>query len=245
MDTKGSGIFTLGLIICLCGSAQAQYSLNIVGYYNKPLSAGDNLVANQLNSTNNTLIGLFKSDIPDGTTFAQWDPVALEFRSPSVFHRQTGWSINYSLSLGEGGLLHAPITFTNTFVGEVWSGFEPERPFIPPLVTGEGVFQLSCVVPLGSARFEHVIGRDPQEGEWVTMMNPSAQVWSTTTFRGGGWDNGIPVLSVGESAFFKLGSASISASVIPEPSAGLLCAFGGFLLRALKGRRSCNRDTVT
>ena len=44
-------------------AAQNVYSLNVVGYYNIPVAAGQMVtIANQLNTTNNTLAAL----LPDG-----------------------------------------------------------------------------------------------------------------------------------------------------------------------------------
>lgn len=228
-----TSLLTLALAAGFCVSTTAQnvYSGNIVGYYNKPLFAGDNLIANQLSNSDDTLNTLFPAGIAEGSTFMKWNPVTLDFQPASVFSEQTGWSINYSLTYGEGGLFHTPMTFINTFVGGVWPWFEADdSPFSPPLVSGEGLFLLSCVVPLNSAAFDQVVGRSPMEGEWVTRLNASAQEWSTTTFRNEVWDNGEPLLGLGESAFFSLGPAGLTPSIIPE--AGTLGAMllGGFLL---------------
>lgn len=221
----------LGVDLCVSATAQNPYSGNIVGYYNKALYGGDNLIANQLSNTDNALNTLFPVGIAEGSTFTKWDPVTLKFLPASVFNEQTGWSINYSFTYGEGGLFHTPMTFTNTFVGGVWPWFNADdSPFSPPLVSGEGLFLLSCVVPLNSAAFDQVVGRNPMEGEWVTWLNASAQEWSTTTFCDGAWDNGEPLLGIGESAFFSLGPTGLTPSIIPEAGTLGTMVLGGFLL---------------
>ena len=50
--------------------AQNVYSLNVVGYYNIPLAANEKLmIANQLNTTNNTLAALIPSGPPNANFF--------------------------------------------------------------------------------------------------------------------------------------------------------------------------------
>lgn len=219
----------LGLAIWLGGSGgvQAQvYTQNIVGYINLHLYAGDNLIANQLLSGNDTLNNLFQYQIPDGSTFTKWDATQSQYLPVSTYHSATGWDINYGLTLGEGGLFHASTDFTNTFVGSVWPGFNINSTlpdFGQPAINDSGLFLLSCLVPLG-ANFYEVVGRDPSNGESVTTLNPVSQVYSTTTFLDGMWNNGAPVLAVGQSAFFNLVDNNIAP--VPEPSTMAIVGLG-------------------
>ncbi len=225
----GLGLAASLLFVC---ASLAQISGNIVGYYTKVIYAGDNLIANQLSFSNNLLSEILR-DVPEGSTFTKWDPVNLEFLPRSVYTASGGWSMDYSLTYGEGGLLYTPVTFTNLFVGDVWPGFEPGEPFVPPLIASNGYFLLSCVVPIPDATFSQVVGREPQEAEYVARFNPVTQTYFTTRFRNGAWDNGPPLLQVGEAAFFNLGPV-----VVPEPM-GL--SVGGiglvFLCRLARGSR--------
>jgi hypothetical protein len=105
-------------------SAVAQsnvYSLNVVGYYNIPLTANQKvLLGNQLDTTNNTLAGIIPSPPPlsqffkfnGGFTAYQFDDVDLV------------WTPNGTVSLapGEGGFFISPVNTTLTFVGEVKQG---------------------------------------------------------------------------------------------------------------------------
>ena len=226
-------ILALAAGLCLSASAQSPYSQNIVGYYNKLLPAGDKLIGNQLSISNNLLADIFGSGVPEGSTFAKWDAGAARYLPASVYQPATGWSIAYSLTYGEGGLFHTPVTFTNTFVGEVWPGFNPEgAPFAAPLVSSNGLFLLSCVIPLGNATFEQTVGREPWEGEWMRMLDASSQTWVTSTFRGGAWDHGAPMLGLGDAAFFSLGTA-----FVPEPATGGLLGLGLLLLTMARGKR--------
>jgi hypothetical protein len=188
---------------------------------------GDNLIANQLSATNNTLDLILSAGVPNGSTFARWDPVAHAFLPSSVFDAGSGqWSINYALNPvdGVGGLLHTPSIFTNTFVGEVYQGSDPAHQVDGALFgvwdgtpRGGGLLLLACQDPI-VADFLHVVGRPPVDGEWVRMLNEPSQTYSLTTFHSGsGWDNGVPTLGVGQSAFFQL---------VPEPGSAAFVGLG-------------------
>src|ERR1039457_1950490 len=61
------------------------YSVNIVGYINRFIFPGDNLIANQLGTTNDTLNNVLASGVLDGSTLTKWDPVANRFLPTSTF----------------------------------------------------------------------------------------------------------------------------------------------------------------
>jgi hypothetical protein len=219
-------------------NAPAQvYSNSIVGYINQVLQPGNNFIANQLSQSSNTLNVLFNNFVPEGTTFTKWNSGQLQFLPLSTYSSSTGWSINYDLNYGEGALLHAPTAFTNTFVGTVWPGWNQQFPINAPLVSSNGLFLLSCFVPIGPATFHDVVGRAPEDGDFVRIFNSLSQVETTTTFDGASWDHGVPLLAVGQSAFFGLQFFP----PVPEPSVNALLAAGIFSLVAarnsLRGKR--------
>jgi hypothetical protein len=200
------------------------------------LSPGNNLVANQLdNGTGDTLNQVILA--PEGATFTKWDASQNQYLPVSTYDTNSGWSINYTLNFGEGGLLNTPSAFTNSFTGTLWPGWNILGPFVPPAITNTGVFLLSCYIPLNSATFSDVVGRNPLEGESVTMLNPATQALTTTTYHSGFWDNGDPLLDAGQSAFFNLGPTLF---VVPEPTIGALAGVG---LLCLGTRRFLRRDT--
>jgi hypothetical protein len=235
--------------LLLAITATAQGSLNIVGYYNLSIRPGNNLIANQLSNSNNTLNAIFNPTTPVGSTFTRWDPVAQQFAPVSTYTGPgSGWTINYSFNFGEGGLLTSPISWTNTFVGEVTHAFDVDtgvlnwHPNYP-----NGLHLLSSPIPLTAPidiNFTNAVGRLPQNGEWVAILDPLTQLYTFTTFHtGSGWDNGDPVLSFGQSAWFDLGgglAANLSSiPMVPEPGAVTFAcaAISMLLIRRLKRLR--------
>lgn len=226
----------LGLICCIgfraSTSAQPVYSQNVVGYANLPYYAGYNLIASPFGEDDNSLNTLFRSGAPQGATFTEWDFVAQQYLPVSTYDINSGWSINYILSYGQGGLLNTPVNFTNAFAGTVWPEWNLQRPANTPLVTDTGSLLLSDYVPFADETFFEVVGRDPQNGESVTMLDALTQTSITTTFADGVWDNGDPLLNVGQAAFFNL---------MPTPEPESVTLFGAavilMLLLRRKGRR--------
>ncbi len=236
----------LGLLLLLCGgmtlssfSQSNVYSMNIVGYINRTLFPGNNLIANQLdfssgNSINNVLLG-----VADGATFTKWDASANTFLPLSVFSLSSQtWSINYSLNLGEGALLHSPSFTTNTFVGSVANytnvlDLGPGGQAWSPNYA-DGLHLIACPSPIGgpiSTMFDKVTGRPAQAGESVSLLDEASQTYITATFDGAGWDND-PNLNVAHAAWFNLGPVNV-----PEPSSVALAGLAFSALLTVRRRR--------
>jgi hypothetical protein len=79
--------------------------------------------------------------------------------------------------------------------------------------------------------FPFLVGRAPQDGEWVRILDAATQSYQTTTFHAGtGWDNVDPALSVGQSAWVYL---------VPEPGVfGLYAVGAAALLWFRKGKQA-------
>lgn len=166
----------LALLIVCSGATSpfvVQTSGNVVGYYNRSIYPGDNLIANQLIATNNSIDSLLVQGVPDGSTFTKWDTVANEFMPYSVFDANSGsWSINYNFNPvdGQGGVLHSPSPFTNTFVGEVYQGHDAAHQVNGPLFgvwdgppRGGGLFLLADQDPHPGKLHQ---GRWPRSPGW-------------------------------------------------------------------------------
>ena len=230
-------ILRLALPVFLAATCAAHGQ--VVGYVNRAIVPGNNLVANQLiantnNTINNVLLG-----VADGATFTKWDPVANAFLPNSVFNLGTHtWSINYTLNLGEGGLVNSPSLTTNTFVGGVANytnivNLGPGGGIWAPNYA-DGLYLISCPVPIAgpiSTMFANVIGRTPEAGEWVKILDGNTQTYITATFDGSGWDND-PLLPVAHAAWFNLGP------VVPEPSSLALIGVAGLIAWRFRQRQN-------
>jgi hypothetical protein len=242
MQTRLRALIPALVLSFLHALATAQVSLNVVGYANIPFYPGENLIANQLSNGDNTLNTVLTGAAP-GSTFTMWDPVANSFLPLSLFDG-SAWSINYTFDLGRGGLLNSPLMATNTFVGNVINytnllgnqlgpGLRWEPNYAP------GLYLLSNPDPFtatSSNAFYVATGRGPNDGEWMRTLDPITQTYTTTAYHtGSGWDNGDPVLNLGQAAWFDLGPVAV-----PEPSAVALLTFGTFwvLVSRRKSRRS-------
>jgi hypothetical protein len=64
----------------------------------------------------------------------------------------------------------------------------------------------------------------------VRTLDPATQVYTTTVFQNGTWNNGTPKLNVAEAAFFNLGPVVL----VPEPSSLALLAIGSVFFFATK-----------
>mgnify|MGYP001572783180 CR=1 FL=1 len=236
----------------------SQPASAIVGYYNTLMQPGVNLVANQLNTSDNSINSVLTPNYPllDGATFTKWNGGS--FLTPSIYDATTdSWSINYSLNLGEGGYLTTPTLFTNTFVGEVVLypplGLTPWTPNY-----ADGLHLISSPLPIagnlnstfgGDTMFEIVVGRTPVDGEGVAILDPTTQTYSFHVYMFGGWfdenlNSSAAILSVGHAAWFALGAdlelganqASFGIPVVPEPTAVSLLLASGIALMAMRNK---------
>jgi len=205
--------------LVMCALALPTKAQQFVGYVNVHIYAGDNLIANMLNSApDNTLDNVLQGGVLTGSTFTEWNPVSDQLLPVSVFNG-TSWSINYNLSLNEtGGVLHSPGNTTVTFVGQMlnYDLNAGKSTYVPPTYN-PGTYLLGYPVPVSTASFQDIIGRNPQQGDAVTLLNATTQTYTTTTFLDGTWNHGVPSIPIGQAGYFDL--------AIPEPSScAVLCA---------------------
>jgi len=246
---KSALLFAACSSICSVSAQSNIYSINVFGYFNTAIYSGDNLIANQLNNNetntlNDILNPAYAQGLPNGATFTEWDPVANVFLPVSTYNAATtSWSINYNFNTfasGQGALLNSPTQWTNTFVGGVALYTN-----IVPLLGGtigwhpnyaNGLYLIANPHPVGGttdAMFPDIVGRPPQEGGWVKILDPATQTYTTTTFHTGtGWDNGDPSLAVGEAGWVNLGPV-----VVPEPSALAILGSGMAWLAIFRRKR--------
>ena len=175
--------------------AQAVYSVNAVGYVNKAIPVGFSMVANPLNTTNNTIGALFPS-VPLFSNFYKWNGTGFDIAT----FTPGGWDQpTITLDPGEGGFVNTTTAFTNTFVGEVMQG------------------SLVNAIPVG---FSIRSSKVPQAGAIDTLGLTNLSTfdnvykWNGTTYDiftvlpGGAWDPSVPSLAVAESVFINAGAAT-------------------------------------
>jgi len=176
--------------------AQAVYSVNYVGYVNKTLLSGFNLIANPLNNGNNQVATILPS-VPEGTTVYKFNGTGYD-TSDYFFG---AWSVpDMVLAPGDGFFIANPdaTAFTVTFVGEGMEGPNLMNNIAAGLsIKSSKIPQAGDLTPGGNLEFP-----TPSEGDTVYKWLPAGQTYSVHTFFFGAWDV-APTLDVAESVFYQ------------------------------------------
>lgn len=182
MRTRTLFLAAAALAAGLATSSAQVYSQNVVGYMNVSTPIGFSLIANQLNSTNNTVASLIPN-APDGSIIYKFVNGAL------VANNRLGtWGVpTMTLNPGEGAIFFNPgPASTLTFVGEVLQG------------------TLTTPLPAG---FQIISSQVPQAGLINTDLGMPTGNNGDILYKGGtftpinflgGWTGGEPSLAVGE-----------------------------------------------
>jgi len=190
-------------------SAQAQnvYSINIVGYVNRPIQGNDQftLVSNPLSSPTNTYEFLLKGALPAGWSVLKWNGSG--FNSVSRVAFGTGWLPNTagtnSFGPGEAVFIKAPpaaAAITNTFVGNVMVGSFTNNigtgfSLIGNIIAdGGAVTNLNFIPPTGTSLLK-----------WKEDGIGGYTSFSKVTF-GSGWLPSVPSVDVGQGFFVNAGT---------------------------------------
>jgi len=180
------------------------YSLNVVGYYNITVAANAKvMIANQLNTTNNTIASL----IPNGPPNAFLYKYAGGFQTYKFDDVDLAWTPdgNATLNPGEAAFYQPPAATTLTFVGEVLQGVLTVPGGLP---TNTKVMRSSMVPQAG------LISTDLKlPGEANDFLYTYAGGYSTYKFDDVdlAWTPSEPNIAVGQGFFYlKAGTASTS-----------------------------------
>ena len=181
----------VGAVSMATASAQEVTSVNAVGYVNKELAPGFNLISNPLSNGNNALAEVIPSP-PDGSQVflfqnGQWT-------SSTFSSLLGGWTGTLNLPVGVGFFFNhvGSEAVTVTFVGEVLQGDDTNK------TVPEGLSIQGSLVPQAGA-----LTTDLQfpgaDGDVVYSWNGA---WATASFSDllGGWTE-EPSLTVGGSVF--------------------------------------------
>ena len=200
---KTKALLLAAAAVAMVASSQAQvYSVNAVGYVNRTLKPGFNLVSNPLTAANNTIGELFKNmqgGVIGGTTVykfvngnfiaAQWDDLDLKY-TPDAAAAET-------VLPGDGVFVFIPggADKVLTFVGEVTQGQTST-----PLPRGYSI--KASVVP--QAGKPDAFGLPAVGGDTLYRYDPVTKGYSAYQFDD--LDNkfvpDLPIIDVGEAFFY-------------------------------------------
>ncbi len=183
-------------LIALTASTMAQtvYSVNVVGYHTVTLAPGFNLIANQLNSANNT-IGSLIPLLPGGCQLYKFTP-GVGFATFTFDDADNVWTPhgNVTLNPGEGAYIrnNQSTNIVLTFVGEVLTGTTTNH-----LVPGFQIVSSKLPVSFPVSNLPAVAGDQaykftPGVGFTTATYDDADLVWTPNT-----------AFNVGESFFLK------------------------------------------
>lgn len=161
--------------------------------YSITLPAGTRaLIANQLDNGSGNHISALLATLPDDSTVSKWNCSGFIVSTKSF----GVWTTDFTLAPGEGAFVTSPATVTLTFTG---------TPVCPPLVPSLCPCGTQSLLSYGLdclGTFQDITGLEPQEGAEVLRWNGSG--YTAYSFTGGAWSPAIPVLNIGEAAFFMI-----------------------------------------
>jgi hypothetical protein len=206
--------------------AQNVYSLNVVGYVNVTLPAGQfTCIANPLDASvggtiagGNDITNLFPASagIPGSSTIATWNSSLNDYDAPHTFlSRSSAWDSNLTMNPGLGALFYnnGGSDLVITFVGQVQQGAYTVATLPPGAFTMAG-----SPVPLGGGvtNLNTTLGLVPSASDTVATWNGTLNDWNapaTWLSRSGNWDNPAYAINPGQGfLYYNNGSANTWAS---------------------------------
>jgi len=181
------------------------YSVNAVGYVQQVLQPGVfTMIANPLNTTNNSLGSLFPT-MPNGTQIFKWNGSTYDIAA----RVRGAWDHpEYTLNPGEGSFIQlgGAGPFTNTYVGEVLQGS------LTNATTGPGYFMLSSQVPQNGDADSLNLTPALSNGDAVYEFNAGSNQYDIWSRVRGSWadpvgGNTAPPITVAQSFFLFDGGA--------------------------------------
>jgi hypothetical protein len=195
MRTKALFVAAAFVAAGIVSSMAQVYSVNVVGYVNKVLTPGYNLIANPLETTANRVEELFAGKEVDLMSVYKY--VAGTGYTIANYSADLGeWDNTFTIDPGEGVFVYTPEEVTVTFVGEITEGAKVNN-----LPTGWSM--KSSMIPQGGAlsALGYVVADLDSVYIYNNTATPPGYVISNYSADLGEWDNGEPVLEVGD-AFF-------------------------------------------
>jgi hypothetical protein len=203
--------------------AQNVYSLNVVGYVQKvvPHAGKFALIANPLNTTNNTIGGVIDTTatgLQSGGQILKWGGSSFNaFKRVSTLVSANGWSPStsptVSLNPGEGFFVQSPgastLDITNTFVGEVLQSYSANTPASISNYLATGFTLAGSKIPVSNTVSALSLTIPNVTGNQVLKWNVGGQTYNTfkrvsTLVSSSGWSPNEPGVDVAEGFFTQL-----------------------------------------
>jgi hypothetical protein len=183
----------LNLVALAGGVSTATAQSNAVGYYSISIPARQRvMIANPLNTTNNTITNLFWN-ASDGDMFNKYDGGYSAYTYDALFE---AWfpSGNITLSPGEGGFYRSTTATTLTFAGEILQGRLTNT-----LPIGQYAIR-SSMVPKAGTPIDLGIPAEPGDILELFHGSFSAYVYDALV---PGWLPSEPTIGIGEPFFYR------------------------------------------
>lgn len=208
------------------------FSLNVVGYYNVPLSPGWNLMAVQLAQTNYNANIILNGQAVDGSLLYRFNPSSQSYYDAGTYLTNVGWyplsgntnDSTLNLPLGEGFFIWTPQNWTATIVGEVIQGT-----LINPLPANYSI--KASIVPQ-AGKLQTDLYFLPEVGDEVSRWISPA--FTDYDYVPGFWDPDEPSLNVGEGFFLwspdpgpRIWTRNFIVQVAPSPPAETKAVLAG------------------
>jgi hypothetical protein len=211
MRTKALVLAAAFAAVGVATSVAQVYSVNAVGYVNKTIKPGYNLVSNPLNAANNTIASLFSNfqgGVVNGTAVFKFvNGNFISARYDDFDGAYGGAAATETTLPGDGVYVFLPGTVDKvvTFVGEVVQGNTTT-----PLPRGFSI--KSSVVPQAVKPDALGAGSLPAaNGDVFYRYNPVTKGFASSRFDDfdGIWNPPLPTIDVGEAFFyFRAGAAA-------------------------------------
>jgi hypothetical protein len=185
-------------------SSMAQvYSVNVVGYVNKALLPGFNLISNPLDATSNAVEDLFPP--VDDLTVYKYDSATGTYLIKSYLGFLSVWDgDDFNVAPGEGVFVRNPqaSNLTVTFVGEITAGTKS-------IGVPQGFSMRSSIIPQEGALVAD-LGWPQADDDTIYMYDAATQSYNIYAYLGflSMWDPSEPVIGVGDAFFVNKPAAA-------------------------------------
>lgn len=180
--------------------AEGVLSDNVIGCASVALPPGFSLIANPLRAANNCLAELFRG-WPNGTKLNEFDARPFLLSENTVKHGR--WvNVNEQLAPGEGAIFFNPTPDykSHSFVGTVLLGN-----LSMPIPAG---FSLRGSLMPQPGDLQEDLRFPASEGDVIHLFDRDRQQYMLHTWTNGKWQNGSPLINVGEAFWVAKASAS-------------------------------------